>query len=308
VCSSDLYCATVSGMIVSAFSVDYLNQLLPLVILAVASLAGLSFFTVKRIDNPDKENMLVDVFAPKTVKASKSSVVGVAIVLAVTMIVAILAFIAWEDAFKVTVFADFLKSVKETSVFGFNLFGALLGENALAFGKWDGFTLTGLLAIATLILQLVYRVPVDTVIDSYATGFKKINKTVVLLLVVYAILVVSVVFPTVPYIVSGIAKLGSNVFTWFLTAVVTSIFGVDMQYVVTLGGSYLTTVGNNSVAALALQAGYGFVQFISPTSVALVIGLSLMDVKFKDYFKFIWKFLLGLLVVTLIVLAVIAYV
>ena len=81
-----------------------------------------------------------------------------------------------------------------------------------------------------------------------------------------------------------------------------------MQYVATLGGSYLASVGNNSVAALALQTGYGLVQFISPTSIILVLGLSLMDIKFKDYFKFIWKFLLGLLVVTLIVLAVIAYV
>jgi uncharacterized ion transporter superfamily protein YfcC len=81
-----------------------------------------------------------------------------------------------------------------------------------------------------------------------------------------------------------------------------------MQYVITLGGTYLATVGNNSVAALALQTGYGLVQFISPTSVVLVFGLSLMDVKFKDYFKFIWKFLLALLVVVLIVLAVVAYV
>lgn len=302
------YCTHVAGMIVSVFQTEYLNQLLPLVILAVVSLAGLSFFTVKRIDNPDKENMLEDAFAPKTVKATKSSVVGVAVVLAITMIITVLAFIAWEDSFKVTLFADFLKNVKETSVFGFNLFGSLLGENALAFGKWDGFTLTGLIALATLVLQLIYRVPFDTVIDSFSAGFKKINKTIVLLLVVYAVLVVSVVFPTVPYIVSGIAKLGSNVFTWFLTAIVTSIFGIDMQYVATLGGSYLASVGNNSVAALALQTGYGLVQFISPTSIILVLGLSLMDIKFKDYFKFIWKFLLGLLVVTLIVLAVIAYV
>ena len=302
------YSTQVAGMIVSAFALDYVFEILPLVLIAVVALGLLSFYTVKKIDNTDKDNLLEDVFAPKTVKATKASAVPVAIVLSVVLLMVVLAFIGWSDVFKVTLFSEWMTSLKDAQVFGFKLFGALLGENAQPFGAWDGFTISGVLFIATLVLQIVYRVPADTVIDSYAAGFKKINKTVVLLLVVYAILIVSVVYPTIPYIVSGIAKLGSNVFTWFLESVLVSIFGVDMQYVITLGGSYLATVGNNTVAALALQTGYGLVQFISPTSVVLVVGLSMLDVKFKDYFKFIWKFLLALLVVVLIVLAVVAYV
>jgi uncharacterized ion transporter superfamily protein YfcC len=302
------YSTQVVGMIVNGFKLDYVFELVPIILLAVVAIGLLSFFVIKKIDNTDKDNLLEDVFAPKTTKAQKASAVPVAIVLAVVLIATVLAFIGWSDVFKVTLFTDWMTSIKDAEVFGFKLFGSLLGENAQPFGAWDGFTVAGLMFIATLILQIVYRVPADTVIDSYSAGFKKINKTVVILLVVYAILIVSVVFPTIPYIISGITKLGSNVFTWFLESVLVSIFGIDMQYVITLGGTYLATVGNNSVAALALQTGYGLVQFISPTSVVLVFVLSLIDVKFKDYFKFIWKFLLALLVVVLIVLAVVAYV
>ena len=299
----------IAGYVVQVFSLEYVFELLPILIIAVVAIAALSFFVILRIDEPDKDNSLEDIFAPKATKvAKKTGFVGMAIVLAIVLIIICLAFIPWEDAFKVTLFADVLTNIKEAELFGFPLFNAILGEAAVAFGSWDGFTVTGLLFIATLILQLIYRVPADSVIDAYASGFKKINKTVVLLLIVYAILIVSVVYPAVPYIVSGIAKLGSNVFTWFLSGVVTSIFGIDMQYVSTLTGSYLASVGNNSVAALAMQTSYGLVQFISPTSILLVFGLSLLDIKYKDYFKFIWKFLLGMLVVVLIVLAVIAYV
>ena len=299
----------IAGYVVQVFSLEYVFELLPILIIAVVAIAALSFFVILRIDNPDKDDLLEDIFAPKATKLAKNTgYVGISIVLSIVLIIICLAFLPWEDAFKVTLFTDLMTNIKEAQLFGFPLFGALLGEAGVAFGSWDGFTVTGLLVLATLVLQLIYRIPADSVIDAYAGGFKKINKTVVLLLLVYAILVVSVVYPTVPYIVSGIAKLGSNVFTWFLSGVVTSVFGVDMQYVSTLTGSYLASVGNNSVAALAMQTSYGLVQFISPTSILLVFGLSVMDIKFKDYFKFIWKFLLGLLVVVLIVLAVIAYV
>ena len=302
------YSSSVAGMIVNAFSVKYVYEIVPLILVAVIAIGLLSFFVVKKIDNTDKDNLLEDMFAPKAAKAQKASVVPVAIVLCIALVMVVLAFIDWKAAFNVTLFENWMTSIKDAEVFGFKLFGSLLGENGVAFGSWDGFTVSGLLFIATLVLQLVYRVPADTVIESYSTGFKKFNKTVVLVLLVYAVLVMSVVFPTIPYIVKAIAGLGSNVFTWFLSSILVSIFGVDMQYVITLGGSYLATVGNNTVAAFALQSAYGLIQFVSPTSVMLVIGLSLMDVKVKDYFKFIWKFLLALLVVVLIVLAIVAYV
>ena len=51
-----------------------------------------------------------------------------------------------------------------------------------------------------------------------------------------------------------------------------------------------------------MQSTYALTGFIAPTSAILVLGLSMLDIKYSDYFKFIWKFLAALFVVILIVL------
>ena len=97
-------------------------------------------------------------------------------------------------------------------------------------------------------------------------------------------------------------------FTLFAGGALTSIFAVDFQFVVGLIGSLFATFENAQISALILQAAYGFVGFIAPTSAVLMLGLSMLDIKFKDYFKGIWKFLLALLIVIFVVIAILMYV
>jgi uncharacterized ion transporter superfamily protein YfcC len=41
-----------------------------------------------------------------------------------------------------------------------------------------------------------------------------------------------------------------------------------------------------------------------PTSAMLAIGLTTMGISVKEYFKFIWKFLVAMIVVTAVVLVI----
>jgi uncharacterized ion transporter superfamily protein YfcC len=178
----------------------------------------------------------------------------------------------------------------------------------LSFGNWDLFGACTIIFIATLIVKVLYRIPFDNILTEYAEGFKKISKSIIILLVIYNVLIVSFVFPTIAYFVDSIVSLGDNMFTLFAGGALTSIFAVDFQFVVGLIGSLFATFENAQISALILQAAYGFVGFIAPTSAVLMLGLSMLDIKFKDYFKAIWKFLLALLVVVLVVLAILMYV
>ena len=72
-------------------------------------------------------------------------------------------------------------------------------------------------------------------------------------------------------------------------------------------GSAFATFKDANVAALILQATNGIIKFFAPTSAILMFGLSMLDIKYKDYFKYIWKFLLAITVITLIVLAILVY-
>ena len=137
-------------------------------------------------------------------------------------------------------------------------------------------------------------------------------KPVILLAMVFTVLVFSVSFPVIPQfmnVINGMTKVEFlKPLSYFLNGVLASTFAVDMQYISRIAGGLFTTFDNANVAALSLQAGYAFAGFIAPTSALLMLGLSTLDIKFKDYFKFIWKFLIALAVIILIVLYILLYI
>ena len=89
-----------------------------------------------------------------------------------------------------------------------------------------------------------------------------------------------------------------------LASIITNIFHVDAGYSGYVLGSYLTT-GFGSVALglvfLVFIAIYGLLQFFIPTSVLLMLGLTYAKVEYKDWMKYIWRFILGMLCVLLII-------
>ena len=282
----------------------------------------LCYFAFARLNKAVKENeALVDPFitvipeekavkkkGKKVVVKRKVKVLPLAITLIVAFIIIALAFINWEKGLGITVFADAYNWIKNATLFDQPIYSYILGNMFLSFGNWDLFGACTIIFIATLIVKVLYRIPFDNILTEYAEGFKKISKSIIILLVIYNVLIVSFVFPTIAYFVDSIVSLGDNMFTLFAGGALTSIFAVDFQFVVGLIGSLFATFENAQISALILQAAYGFVGFIAPTSAVLMLGLSMLDIKFKDYFKAIWKFLLALLIVVLVVLAILMYV
>ena len=60
-----------------------------------------------------------------------------------------------------------------------------------------------------------------------------------------------------------------------------------------------------STAGLVIQSIYGIAMMIFPTSVILISGLSLFDVSYKDWIKYIWKFALITLLLVLVVCSIV---
>lgn len=89
-----------------------------------------------------------------------------------------------------------------------------------------------------------------------------------------------------------------------VAATITNFFHVDAGYTGYALGSYLTTsFGYNHVGIIFLVffAIYGLLQFFIPSSVLLMVGLTYSKVEFKDWMKYIWRFILGMLCVLLII-------
>lgn len=306
----------------TALGVAYNYDKMGIAVIFIVAYLLLCYFAFARLNKAVKENeALVDPFitvipeekavkkkGKKVVVKRKVKVLPLAITLIVAFIIIALAFINWEKGLGITVFADAYNWIKNATLFDQPIYSYILGNMFLSFGNWDLFGACTIIFIATLIVKVLYRIPFDNILTEYAEGFKKISKSIIILLVIYNVLIVSFVFPTIAYFVDSIVSLGDNMFTLFAGGALTSIFAVDFQFVVGLIGSLFATFENAQISALILQAAYGFVGFIAPTSAVLMLGLSMLDIKFKDYFKAIWKFLLALLIVVLVVLAILMYV
>ena len=320
------YAPKITGMLVDAtngLGVSYGFELASTVILFVVAYLLLTYFALARMSKIAKTNkaeILVDPFATvkveesydkkkkKSVKKRRVSSVGLAIVLSLIFIILILAYIGWESAFNIKVFAEVTDWIKNATLFGENVCSYVLGQAVAPFGEWDLLAGAGLLLLASLVIKFVYHIPFDKMLDEYAEGFRIIVKPLAILMMVYLVLEISIIFPTIAYLVDKIMGLGNNVGTLFASGALTSLFAVDFQYTVSTVGSVFLTFKDANVAALILQSAYGVIQFVAPTSAILMLGLASLDIKFKDYFKFIWKFALAILLVIFVILAILIYV
>jgi len=248
-----------------------------------------------------------DLFA-NTVKGSeKSSLIPLIVVGVIAILVSILAYIPWVSVFKLDWFTKALEWVKTTQLFGVPIFSYILG-NVLEFGSWDIFGVQIVMLLSVIVLAICYKQGLNTIIESFAEGFKKISKVVVILLLVYVILEFAVMYPVIPTIIDKVLGTKFNVFTTGLAGIITSLFTCEYQYAVNLVYTYFTSVyaGNISVVSFILQSVFGLVAFFGPASAMLFVGLSYMDIKYKDWMKYIWKFLIAMLIVIIAMAFIIA--
>lgn len=282
------------------------------IILFVVALLLLVYFAISRLSKKDAP--VTDMFASEKIKTNgdakkvRVNVTPLAILMVLLLVIAILAYIPWSGTFGVTIFKDLASDmVKFDKLFHIPIFSLILGTSFKEFGEVDLFAICGYIFVIVLFIKIIYHISMDKIIDSFGEGFKRFGKTFAVLAVVYTVLLANYYFPTIPALVDAILGLGKNFVTLFISGALTSLFTVDFQNTVSLVGSVFATFKDAEAAALILQTSSGIVSFIAPTSAILMVGLSMLDIKFKEYFKYIWKFVIALTVVTLIVLAIIIY-
>ena len=319
--------AKVMGMNVQYLSQSYTTHLLEKIILFVLAFAIYSLFNVRYLLNSKKDktskekkdskkknvkeetkkeevvevNNNIDLFANKVKDSEKANTIPLIIVGVLAIITVILAYLPWTSVFKVEWFTKATEWVTSAKVFGHTIFGYLLG-NVSEFGSWDIFGVQVVMVLAIIILQICYKVSINDTITSFAEGFKKVSKLVVVLLLAYVILEFTVMYPVIPTVIGKILGSKFNVFTTTISGLITGLFTSEYQYTVNLVYSFFTTkyASDLSVVSMILQSTYGLASFVAPSSAMLLVGLSYLDIPYKDWMKYIWKFLVAMLVVIIV--------
>lgn len=112
--------------------------------------------------------------------------------------------------------------------------------------------------------------------------------------------------PYLPYIINKILGLteGFNVATSSLSILISTIFCPNLDFIGYLGIlNHMAVEYPNYMNALyvIISSITGLTAIFAPTSLVLVVGLTSLDVKYKDWLKFIWKFLIGVVICLLVI-------
>ena len=100
-----------------------------------------------------------------------------------------------------------------------------------------------------------------------------------------------------------------NPFVASLQSLIVGLFNSQLDYVGFSLYGYLggfTGVNANIIYVIFISM-YGLMQFVTPISAALVFGLSYMDIPYKKWFQYIWKFFVGMLVCLLVIFTLLTY-
>lgn len=307
------YSAKVVGYINSTLGTETTTYLGIKILLFVLAFVLLSVFTVLRMNKIKKNAKFEEYDKFEVTTKGKEEVKSwpYAIIFGILFLVTVLAYFPWST-FEITLFTDITTWVNELALFDAPIISYFFGDFT-EFGKWDIFTIQFVMLATTVLIHFVSKISWDEIFEAYGVGFKKMGYVVVVLLMVYFILELTVMFPVIPVLVDYICSLADEfnilgAMLTFVASLVASIFGVEMQYVVSLAGNYLATTyaSATNVIAIIIQSAFGLVSFIVPSSAILMVGLAYLDIPYKDWFKHIWKFLLAMLVAIIIIIIILA--
>ena len=224
----------------------------------------------------------------------------------------ILGFINWNANFGLEFSNNFHEMLTEDIKIGssssgseFYIFKDLLGTGFTAFGEWNNITISAILIVFTIILALCYRFKTDEFINALKSSLKKVIKPSLCIIGAYTLMIVVYQSTYLATVVSKILTLTDsfNIATMTLSSLILNIFHTDLGFTGWIMGSYLPVeyVDYTNSFYTMFTSLYGFVQFFIPTSMILGIGLVSLKVNYKDWLKFIWRFLLGMFICLLII-------
>ena len=256
----------------------------------------------------DKNGKKVEVTSEK-----KVMVWPLAVCMGLVFGILVLGYLPWKDLFNLEIFEKFHTWLTGLKIGDYSVFTSLISVNFSAFGTWS-ILRTYLAAIVVLlvfsiILMLIYRIKFDDAMDGFLYGVKKMLPAGLVVILAYTVFLCSYDNGFIETVITLAGeKLGDNAIIHSLLVMFGSVFYVDFYY--TSAGIFsnivptLSDSANLSVYAAMFQSLYGLVQIVGPTSILLLVGLSYLEVPYKTWLKYIWRFVVGLLIIIFIVLMI----
>lgn len=247
----------------------------------------------------------------KKVKVVKErSIVPLIIILALMMIAAIIGMYNWYYSFGINFFNDLYDNIMGVKIGDFAIFENLF-SGISQMGYWGNTEFCILMIIAASLIAWIYHLSVNDFVESFIAGIKKMLPTAIyagLASVILYVLYQASYNGTGTLVDTMFAKTFGltddfNVVTTAIASLYGSFFYNDLYYLLSSMSVYISSFDAStlSIAGFLIQSVYAVGMLIFPTSVLLIAGLSFFDVSYKQWFKYIWKFVLLIFLIIVLV-------
>lgn len=308
----------VSYVINATLGLDFTTNIIAKLVLFVLSLGLLIFYIkghmskIKAKKSIELKTEADDMLYEEVETKSKRKALPMVIILCLILVLTLISTFSWSTAFGIDLFTNFHNKVSELPVL-MDVLGKPMvigyytqyGINAL--GSWDYIDISIILVIASFVIGLIYKVKFKDIAKSFVEGFKKFVKPAFLIILAYTLFILNYYVPVFTTIIDYFGN-SFNIVTSSVVAALSSVINIDMMYVaqnsMAISNALINDSSVASTLALLYQAIYGLVQFIVPTSSLLIVLLCYFKISYKEWFKYIWKLVLQLLVIILITLIV----
>lgn len=274
----------------------------------LAILVLLTIFYVLKVKSKDtkNENEETIMFIPEERNATIDiNVKGIAfmIVISLLYVVFVLGLTPWSNT---EIFEKAYAGLQNVKIGEFTVFTAILGSFEI-FGSWTYNSLYPTIAVAILLLSIVDTLKFKEMVEACAEGVKKFASLALLSGLISLILIYTLNSGFLGTIIYYLTK-GGNVALITLSSFVSSPFLVDLSYSAQYNLSLIYYATNSDAIAeiwgLIVQVAYGFAMLVAPSSVLLMVGLGYVEEGYKNYLKYVWKFLAAVLILCIIAVLV----
>lgn len=262
---------------------------------------GTKSTTKKKSTKSNTKAFAVSKPVKKVSEKKKISAVPMVIIFVLMIIICLIGMYNWYYAFGIDTFSSIHEAIMGVEIKDFPIFEHLL-SGISELGYWSNVEFVGAMIIASAIIAWIYKLSLNDFIDSFVQGAKKWIPTACLAALASVILYIlyQASYAGTGTLVDTInAKVfeltdGFNVITAGIATLIGSFFFNDLYYLLTDLSMFVTGFDAAILAnaGFLIQSIYGIAMLIFPTSVFLIAGLSIFNVSYKEWMKYIWKFAL----------------
>lgn len=296
------------------------ENIFPKLLLLFAGIALLVYYVNKHISDVENKKVKYELNENKDLVVNevgdyqKTKIWPIAIIFTVLFLLVAVALIPWNSLFEIKWFINFhtwLTSFTEK----FPIFNNLISSELQPLGEWMTYgdslgymTLSFVLIIFTFVIALIDKMKFDQMIDEYTNGMKKILPAAVVVLLSYSILVDAYLNGFIENLITTYGKFNYGVSS--LQAILGILLYTDQYYIsASVFLPILNLITDEAIyasVAILLQGLSGIVQLIAPTSILLILCVKYFDVPYSTWLKYIWRFILSLIILlSLVVILVV---